>query len=179
MTKRQKPKQPIDIALDLLRDLARGFTRHHDELRVNGGELGGKLVLSYQGHGEDHPKLVGTRGAHVFAMTTIFSQLGKKWNRTVRLTLLEPREKVAAAHIPYVPDANWNDKPLLDLMRRVLENTLDVYTLESIGEGFTAINVTAEVTPDFAQSVHNIFHAIGKNQGRFVTVEFSREPAKV
>lgn len=175
-------KKPSEFAIELLRDLARAFTLHHHNLKVDGAEMTGGIVLAIKCDRDDHPKLVGSQGKHIQSLQAIMRALGAKIGKKINLTLLEPDQGEKGPPRPFQPNPHWNRELVESLMRGVLSACLPgSYRLESASSelGLTTYEVIPEqwgeiCEREFPLAVHAIFHAIGKNQGVDLHVNFTR-----
>jgi predicted RNA-binding protein YlqC (UPF0109 family) len=173
-------------AVELLRDLCRGFTSHHAELAVHGADVSHtKAILAIRCHPFDFPKLVGGKGKHHRAIQTIFSTIGQRLGRDMEFTLL-PVERREKQPDEFRADEQWNPEPMRKLLDRVLAMAFGATacSLELTHDGDVStfvVNCPEDVFGriDFHLAVHAIFHAIGKTQGRLVHVEFKAAEAAV
>ncbi len=168
--------------IELLRDLARGFTAHHSALEVHGADASaGRIITAIRAHGEDYPKLVGSRGKHHNAMQTILHAIGEKLGKDIDYTLM-PAERVPKVPDEFRPASDWKSKKMRTLLERVLAMAFGVraFSIKIRTEGQKAVFVVTTDQPelatrlDFHLAVHTIFHAIGKTEGMLVHVEFKR-----
>lgn len=165
--------------IEILRELVCGYTRHHDKLKVDGADMGTTIIMAIRGDIDDHPKLVGTKGKHVWALETIVQAIGRKMGRTVRLTLMDPLPGEQGPPAVFKPNPNWVEGAIVFLLRLVLDAALPTpYSLEVMHVlDLTTIQVRPAVwgdlceRGDFAKAVHAIFHAVGKTQGRDVHID--------
>lgn len=185
-TARQPKPKPANDAVEFIRELAKGFTKHHRDLQIDGAELPSRNVLTIQAHKADHPRLVGTQGVNIRALQTLIAAFGEKAAKLHTLTLLDPRVGQREESQPFAPDPKWKPKATMDRLRRTLDATMPcAYTIAhaDVGELTTFEVVPAEnALPliergDYARALHVIFHAIGKNEGRQIHVEVQGAPA--
>lgn len=172
---------PKDV-INLLRDLVLSYTRHHEYVKTEGRDMGSAIVLAVKANRDDHPKLVGTGGKHIWALQTIFAAIGAKMRRRINLTLLDPTEGEKGPPATFKVNPHWQPEPMLELLTRVLDATMPVpYSMQhgTLME-LTSIQVRPCVWEDIfekgglANAIHAIFHAIGKTQGQNVTIEFTK-----
>jgi predicted RNA-binding protein YlqC (UPF0109 family) len=186
MTPRKKTASqpdPIETVTALMRDLVSAYTRHHEALRITAERMGPSIGITLQAHKDDHPRLVGARGAHIWALQCIFAFIGARLGRPVKVTLMEPwtGEKMPLRGYEEKPD--WDEKPMLALLGRIVGAIVgnNVRTEAVSNGGMTNILVQ---TPDWSElmtkhqlglALHQLFHAIGKLEGRIVHVEIVDE----
>ena len=122
-----KPAQkiPTDLAVELIREVAESYTRHHRDLHIEAGMLSSAIQITVQANRDDHPKLVGSQGKHVWALQLIASLMGGKAGIPIRLTLLEPiiGDKGQPARNS-VPDPTWKPNHIENVIRRILAAAL-------------------------------------------------------
>lgn len=176
----------VSAAADLLRDIASRYTRFHKELKVNGRELGQTINLTLQGHRDDHPKLVGSQGKHIWALQQIFAAAGRRAGRAVRLTLLEPSIGEKQGPSEFVANHEWTPDATMDLLSRILAAaSLGGVAAEPVDNGeLTTLVIKVEdpldsaarwATGELGRALHLIFHAIGRTEGRQIHVEVFTE----
>ena len=171
-------------AIELLTELLKGFTARHEDLQVNGADAGpSKSILAVKCHPWDYPKVVGKQGKNHWSLQRILTAIGARQGRLVEFTLL-PSERREKGPDEFRPDPKWKPGPILLLLNRVLSMAMGpgeyVAKCDQTPELATLVVIVDEVTGELmelAQATHAIFHAIGKTQGRKVTVEF-REAKK-
>lgn len=176
MNTTRKPPTPATIAAKLLRDLAGAYVRQPAELDVDGNSIGQKVLLTLQGHKDDHRRLVGSQGQHIWALQTIFAAASRKAGVPIEVALLDPCKGEKGELRPFEENPAWKPFPTMRLIRRVLEATLpDGFRLRGIPTGAL---YTIEITPAvwepwleaFAKAVHLLFHASGNTNGHRINV---------
>lgn len=173
-------------AIELLTDLAKGFTAHHRDLQVHGADASSsKTILAIRSHPWDYPKLVGAKGKHHRAIQTIFSTVGQRVGREIEFTLL-PVERRDKQPEQYLPNDDWDPRPMHSLLERTLAMAFGaeaclLFVRHDSQELSTFMVETCETAilgnVEFHLALYAIFHAIGKNQGRLVHVEFVQPKA--
>lgn len=172
-----------EIAIPLLRELVKAYTRHPETLKVDGADMTAAVVMTIKGDRDDHPKLVGSAGKHIQAIRTIFAVVGAKMGRKINITLLEPDMGTKGSPTTFTANPNWDSGPLLELLGKVLDASMPCdYELNPVR---ISDLTTIEVIPaqwcelyeeEFPAALHAIFHAIGKTQGHDVHLNFVRRP---
>lgn len=171
-----------DEMLSLLSELVNGFTKHHKELKITGTALNRSISFNIIGHADDHPKLVGTRGLHIWSLQTIFRHIGDKQQVPLRITLLEPEVGERKEKPPYVPNPKWKPDNLVRLITNVNELVFDKPVKIDVTNEGAATTFELFPTPDCDRDVallageiltafKYIFHAIGKAEGRTIYID--------
>lgn len=175
-----------DTALKLLRELILSFTRHGEDLQTTGATLSTSIALTIQAHRDDHSKIVGQLGQHIWALQTIFDFIGSAMGTRIRVTLLEPGVGEKLPLTPFQNDPKWEPKKVLMLATGILDIVLKKpYAMEAIGnngqttieikpdkaERLKLLNEDSKERNDFGEALQYIFHAIGKSQGRIIYIE--------
>lgn len=167
---------PGQKAEALVRDLVNAFTREPKHLRIATADRGGTILMSLQTDADDHPRIVGTQGKHIWALLFITALMGRKTGQRINLTLLEPWGGKRLPVLPFIPDPNWKPDRTLALAERVIEAAMPCgCSLEPVNVGELT---TLELKPDewspeiegLGKAMHLLFHAAGKAQGRTIHV---------
>lgn len=175
-TTERKAPTPAVHAERLLRDLASAYVGKPDKLEVHGSRIGTKILLTFQGTGEDHRHLVGSRGQHIWAVQQIFAAASRKAGLPIEVTLIDPRERYEGPPQIFAENPAWKPAPTMRLMKRVLDAVLPCeYAVRGIATGAL---YTLEVRPaqwspamvDLAKALHLIFHASGNQNGHRINV---------
>lgn len=162
----------------LIEELIRGYTVHHEDITVRMDELTTTVMLSVQGNSDDHRRLVGSRGRHVWSLQRIAGLAGLKIGKSVRLSLMEPKPGDRGADLSFTPVENWDPRPFLKLLKRVVEFTTPDGT--KVKDANAGHNTTVEIVlpaigpmfTEYAQAMQALFFAIGKMHGRIVELQF-------
>jgi predicted RNA-binding protein YlqC (UPF0109 family) len=175
----------LEKVLLLLRETILSYTKHGDRLETTGASLSTSIAFTVQAHRDDHSKIVGAKGQHIWALQTIFDFIGRSIGTRVRVTLLEPAFGEKLPLTPYQADPKWKPEKVLGLIRRILDLVLVAhYELKAEGESQTTIEIKPTMIDrprllrmdnseknDFGEALHYIFHAIGKSQGRIIYID--------
>jgi predicted RNA-binding protein YlqC (UPF0109 family) len=176
MTTTTTDATPAQTAREFFRKLILGYTQHENDLEVSAGDLPGRIVITVRANRDDHPRIVGTRGAHIMALQSIAAAYGRRNNTKIALTLLEPVRGEKAQLRPFEAAENWNEGETMELMNELLDRTTPQgWHADHVAVAeLSTIQITRAdgepVPADFVQSLHLLFHAIGKNQGRQIHV---------
>lgn len=176
-TTKPKPHDTRTIEF-LIRDIVRGYTTDHGDIELTTQELTTTVMISLRGSANDHRRLVGSRGRHVWSLQRIAGLCGARIGKSVRLSLLEPKDGDRGPDLGFTPVENWDSGPFMLLFRRTIKATAPEGT--TVKAAHAGHNTTLEVTMtaigsafrEFAQSLQALFFAIGKMQGRVITVTF-------
>jgi predicted RNA-binding protein YlqC (UPF0109 family) len=189
-------KPPLHITppeiIALLRDVVMAYTRHHNDLKIEGANMGGSVALGIQSHLDDYGRLVGYAGGNIWALNVIFSRIGELLRQPVVVRLHESKVGTETQLQPFQPDQNFKHAPTTALLVRVLAMSLrfscrlkvaDVihethYEIDAPDDEKTIIWQSTEpqfvatqfVFTDYIRAIRNIFRAIGKNRGRVIRV---------
>lgn len=177
-TKKAPDKMTADESL--LYDLVAAFTRHPQDIRVEGRQLKpGSTLIELEVNRDDQPRVIGSRGKHIQALRTIFQYIAAREKREIRLILLEPtRGEREEERLEFRPNMDWQPDNTLALIERVLGRVLrKPFQVNAISAGETTnLEVAADKTEKeiivaLKPSLHPIFNAIGKNEGRQLFIE--------
>lgn len=174
-----------DQALALLRKTVLAYTRHGEFLETTATRLTTSINLTIQAHRDDHPKLVGQKGLHIIGLQKIFEFVGRGIGVPIRVMLLDPCRGDKMALDPFKADPNWKANQVLPLMDDILDCVMrQPYKLDAVPtHGTTTLEIVPDMNErlklfteageknDFTNALNNIFHAIGKGQGRILYVE--------
>lgn len=175
-TAARKGSTPATIAEKLLRDLASAYVRQPGELDVHGNTIGTKVLLTLQGHRDDHRHLVGSQGQHIWALQQIFSAASRKAGVPIEVALLDPVKGERGEARRFEENPEWRPAPSLKLIKRVLDATMPgEYGVRGIATGalYTIEIRPAEWAPalqDLAKALHLLFHASGNQNGHRINV---------
>lgn len=177
----------VYAAVSLLRSLTTAYTRHHEQLETEGRKVGSQIMLTIRAHADDHPKLVGSKGKHIWALQQIFQAAGRRAGETVQITLLPPVHGQRGRELEYVENEHWTPDNMAELLEMVLEATTISGVLmdpQDVGGMTTFLLVPGDANdpaarwdekPGLAHALHLLFHAIGKTQGHIVHVQVEAE----
>lgn len=188
-TKITKPQRdPLaQKVLEITRELLLAYTRWGDDLMVDAtrSSLTGTINISIQAHRDDHPKLVGTAGQHILALKLILGFMGQKLGAPIRVTLLDPYKGDKHPLTPFKPDPDFDAEPIQKLLAKILDMTFTVppiiemtesdttttFEIASRSESTKVLNQGNDGPSDLVQSLHYLFHAIGKARGRLIYID--------
>lgn len=169
----------------IIAQMIAGYTAKPVDLRM--AEMDSTILFELQGENDDHRRLVGTRGRHIWSLQRLAGLAGGRLGKTVRLALIDPKPGSRGRDLDFTPVADWNSGPFMGLIRDVLYYTAPDGTGATIGNA--GHNTTVEVSlpaigpafGDFAQAMQALFFAIGKMEGRMVELKFlgpKKEPVE-
>lgn len=160
----------------LVKELLKGFTHHHGNLKVTSVRLGSVVSIEISGNRDDQPKLIGSKGGHIAAMNTLMRAVGKKCGVRIVLSLKEPTIGVKRPPQAFVPNPNWKPERTLKLLQSIVSAAIPVRF--RIGQHHDETNSVFEIKPidgkpidaDVFSALETIFDAVGKANGRTVII---------
>lgn len=162
----------------LIQELISGYTINHEALKVEVQELTTTVMISVRGSTDDHRRLVGSRGRHVWSLQRIAGLAGARIGKSVRLSLLDPVPGERGADLGFEPCEDWDSKPFLKTIKKVVDFTAPEGSKVAIANAGHNTTVEIKLTAigamfsEYAQAMQALFFAIGKMQGRIVELRF-------
>jgi predicted RNA-binding protein YlqC (UPF0109 family) len=171
-----------DEMVSLMEEIIQAFTKHHDDLSISGTALHCSISIVIQGHTDDHPKIVGTKGQHILSIQTIFQYIGEMIDMPIRVKLLEPERGQRLPKPEFKNAPSWDHSDALELMKRINSMIFEkpVRVEVTSNEAATTFELFADSSSErdiallagpILQAYKFIFHAIGKANCRTVYID--------
>lgn len=185
MTQKPNKKQPepTDDVLkqdeDLLRELVSAFIKYPDRLRIESERRSkDSTMITMQADANDYGKIHGRQGRNIQALSTIFLFIAGRGGRRVSIMNNPPDRGTREELPPFVPNPDWEPDHAISLLRKVLDRILrrPYKTEPHENDEQTVIKITPQmeeqkIVNGIAPYLHPIFHAIGKNEGRELSIQ--------
>ena len=105
----------------ILRDLIESITCQPEQIRLEVKERPARVYWKLRASADDTPRLVGTNGAHVKALSFLISELGKAADKPYDFTLEDPEPgPVSHERLKKVAE-EYDELPTLNLLERLLD----------------------------------------------------------
>jgi len=181
---KETPQMPLPEKIKLaFRRLLLSFIQYPDDLNLKIEVSGATIFISCQVNRDDHPKLVGSKGTHIWAMQTLVRAIADKYreyNLKIEFRLLEPVVGEKKDLTKFQPNEKWNSKNVVETLREICSLTfadpVEILVSERDTHYSTQIRIIASererarLQGDLRQALHYLFHAIGKSQGRLIYI---------
>jgi predicted RNA-binding protein YlqC (UPF0109 family) len=175
-----------DEVVKLLRELVLAYTRHGEHLVTEAHKLTTSISITMQAHRDDHPKIVGAGGKHIWALKTVFDFIGRGQGIRIRVTLIEPEVGEKMPMAPFQANPRWKSDRAVSLLTKILgmvthqpcrveaqdagaETTLEV--LPPPNERDKLLRPHESEKNEFGTALDDLFHAIGKAEGRNLSID--------
>lgn len=164
----------------LLTNLLSHYISHPEVLSVTEEAQDHLCSIYVKGHRADQGVLVGTKGANVKALQLLTGEIGRQRGETVSLQIVEPFPGIATPKPPFVSRSTWNirdDAKIEKLLDTVLSAVFGernyglANACDNDSEKTRFIVETPDVTLAIEGALNTIFRAIGKAQGRIISVD--------
>ncbi len=168
---------------ELFTELATGFTKHPEEMRVEINQAANFVTLTPMAHAEDSAKLVGRAGHNFNAMRTLLQFAADKLNVRLHLSRVRdlPGTKLPDYQASYADDPNWPKDEIQKLLASVCGKlfTMFIVSYEHQPKKSCLIITLPEdekfVIPQIQveECLGIIVAAIGRNHGRVLGVRLA------
>lgn len=176
-TQTQSPEQ---IASSAIERILNYITFHPEDRKLNLSSLGRSWTISVRLHQADQPRAVGAKGSHVRALTDLVNRIGRRAAIPISFRLLEPEVGKPERHAPFSGQEDWDHEGVrelaTDICNSILKYPVEVTSFD--GDNFNSnLEIAAdmrepqEAIDDLNAIITPLFNAIGKAQGRLLTVD--------
>lgn len=123
---------------DLLRLLVESFIDHPNHLSVVAKDYRDAVYWEFRAHTDDHPKIVGKRGAHVHALSLLVRKIGLARETVYYFELLEPEPGRRREASPPKAVEAYDAGPARKLLEDILtELGLGQFAIEVLSKPFS------------------------------------------
>lgn len=169
---------------EVLRAIISPFVKYPQHLDISENSTTHATTLNVRGHKADQGKIIGGRAANIQAIQRLMDVIGRKRQHRVSVTVLESQVGDKEPNPPYTPDPNWNradDERMESLLAKVVVQcfgqSIPVKTEIENGDK-TFFTLMSETVPtEIEAALSTLFRAIGKSQGRVITIKVYRSTA--
>lgn len=107
--------------LSLIRDIVSTFIHCPKELTIEVEESGSEAAFVLQGAAEDQRKLIGVKGANIYALTNVVAYFMSPNGYQYHIKeLREPKAGLKSRFMPKVKCTSYDPKAAADLLRRIV-----------------------------------------------------------
>ena len=124
--------EEITEVQDIIREILESFTDHHDDIVIEAREYPGACYMTVKVAADDHPKVVGRRGANIRPLQALVARIGKANNELYTLKLLEPDPAPRRPSSPQKNPKQYDPAKAIELLIWTIAAALDLDD-ESVG----------------------------------------------
>lgn len=175
---------PPQLALDLVTRIVKEIALHKDELQTSLQPLGHTALITIQVSRGDMGRVIGKAGAHSRALETLVLAIGAKYDTAIRLNIAEPVGGQRDRYGAFSPHPAWDAahvvQLLADIGQAVFPQPVKAESIDAPGFA-TALELRINPRESMAlaraveQALNVLFNAIGKANGRLLTVAVVRQ----
>ena len=174
---------PEDVAISIVERILKFITVHAEHRRIAMRSLGRMVTISVQLHKADTTRAVGFKGQHINAMMRVVDMISRRSGVPIKLKLEEPVIGQPEPHLMFQGRENWDQPDVKelaeDMCAAILERSFEV-TIHDGDEFQSVLEIAVnpserhQLVEALAPILTPIFVAIGKAQGRNVTLDMHR-----
>lgn len=174
---------PEDTAYSIVERILNFITIHAEHRRIEMRSLGRMVTISVQLHKADTTRAVGFKGQHINAMMRLIDMISRRSGVPIRLKLEEPVVGQPEPHLTFQGRENWDQPDVKELAEdicdAIMEKPCEV-TIHDGDEYQTVLEIAVhpserhQMIDALTPILNPVFIAIGKAQGRNVTLDLHR-----